>query len=74
VKIELAVGKVTKVVPWTTPARLTIRFPALDARSSGAVCQWARPCSHRTTAAMVVRLAGSELTLRRSVEQEWMQL
>ena len=33
VKIELAAGKVTKVMPWTSPARLTTRFSALDAMS-----------------------------------------
>jgi hypothetical protein len=31
VKIELAAGKVTKVMPWTSPARLTTRFTAFDA-------------------------------------------
>jgi hypothetical protein len=36
VKIELAAGKVTKVIPWTSPARLTTLFSALDAMS--AVC------------------------------------
>ncbi len=33
VKIELAAGKVTKVMPWTSPARLTTRLSALDAMS-----------------------------------------
>jgi len=33
VKIELAAGKVTKVIPWTSPARLTTLFSALDAMS-----------------------------------------
>ena len=30
---ELAAGKVTKVMPWTSPARLTTLFSALDAMS-----------------------------------------
>jgi hypothetical protein len=33
VKIELLRGKVTKVTPWTNPARLRTRFSALDAMS-----------------------------------------
>lgn len=31
VKIELAAGNVTSVMPWTSPARLTALFSALDA-------------------------------------------
>ena len=31
VRIVLAAGKVTRVMPWTSPARLTTRYSAVDA-------------------------------------------
>jgi len=37
VKIELAAGNVTRVMPCTSPARLTIRFSALDAMAVASV-------------------------------------
>ena len=47
VKIELAAGKVTSVMPWTSPARLTTLFSALDAIAALGV---ARPVSRAATA------------------------
>ena len=60
VKIELAAGEGHQGDALDQPGQVdNPRFSALDAMSwvrrpaSRAICQWARPCSHRTTAAMV---------------------